>query len=97
MLNCENCTMEIIGITCADINCLPICFECWLSSKDSPDGTMTCPKCYGFGQVTQYYKPENEGCPVCKGNGRIKAAETETFVKPLMTETVSIVTEDLPF
>jgi hypothetical protein len=75
--------MEIIGVTCADALSMPICFNCWLDSKHSKDGTIACPKCYGLGKVTQYFKPDPLPCAVCDSVGRIKAANLLTVRLPL--------------
>lgn len=80
-MNCENCTMEIIGITCADVNKNPICFDCFLASKLSTDGTIACPSCYGIGMKFNIVTGP-EPCLICYGAKRIASADIESFQIP---------------
>jgi hypothetical protein len=97
-LSCANCKMIIIGATCVGVDLLPICFDCWIASKVSTDGKITCPKCYGIGKIKQYFKLNDHPCIVCQGQGRITKANIEKIVMPVsLSKTAELDFDECPF
>lgn len=100
MRTCANCSLEIIGIICADNWNNDICYSCFRDSQMTNDGTIQCPQCLGFssfaaavtfGKVSPSVKP----CKICDGKGTISKADVGTI--ELEQYMLNTVTDEIPF